>query len=84
MTGPAGALISDVNAPAFLILKEGLDMKAASRLLKHTRAISTDSCQWKLLRKYQKKLKGGWISRPEFVQYILSGDVDLIDVRIVF
>jgi hypothetical protein len=34
-------------------------MKTASRRLKHTRANPTNSCQWKLLRKYQKKLKGG-------------------------
>jgi protein-tyrosine phosphatase len=41
------------------LLKEGFDMKTASRRLKHTRANPTNSCQWKLLRKYQKKLKGG-------------------------
>jgi protein-tyrosine phosphatase len=41
------------------LLKEGFDMKAASRMLKHTRANPTNFCQWKLLRSYQKKLKGG-------------------------
>jgi protein-tyrosine phosphatase len=41
------------------LLKVGFDMKTASRRLKHTRANPTNSCQWKLLRKYQKKLKGG-------------------------
>lgn len=40
------------------LLKEGFDMKTASRLLKHTLANPTNSCQWKLLRNYQKKLKG--------------------------
>ena len=41
------------------LLKEGFDMKSASTMLKHTRANPTNSCQWKLLRGYQKKLKGG-------------------------
>lgn len=41
------------------LLKEGFDMKTASKLLKHTRANPTNSCQWKLLHNYQKKLKGG-------------------------
>ena len=41
------------------LLKKGLDMKAASKRLRHTRANPTNSCQWKLLRDYQKKLKGG-------------------------
>ncbi len=41
------------------LLKEGLDMRTASKLLKHTRATPTNSCQWKLLRNYRKKLKGG-------------------------
>jgi protein-tyrosine phosphatase len=39
------------------LLQKGLDMKAASRLLKKTRANPTNSCQWKLLRSYQKKIK---------------------------
>ena len=39
------------------LLKKGLDMKAASKLLKKTRANPTNSCQWKLLRSYQKKIK---------------------------
>jgi protein-tyrosine phosphatase len=38
-------------------LRKGLDMKAASKLLKETRANPTNSCQWELLRNYQKKLK---------------------------
>ena len=42
---------------AAYLLKRGLDMKAASKLLKKTRANPTNSCQWKLLRNYQKKLK---------------------------
>lgn len=39
------------------LLKKGLDMKAASKLLKKTRANPTNTCQWKLLHNYQKKLK---------------------------
>jgi protein-tyrosine phosphatase len=39
------------------LLKKGLDMKAASKLLKKTRANPTNSCQWKLLRSYQKRIK---------------------------
>jgi len=39
------------------LLKKGLDMDAASKLLKNTRANPTNSCQWKLLRSYRKKLK---------------------------
>jgi len=39
------------------LLKKGLDMKAVSKLLKKTRANPTNSCQWKLLRNYQNKLK---------------------------
>jgi len=39
------------------LLQKGLDMKAASKLLKKTRANPTNSCQWKLLRSYQKKIK---------------------------
>jgi protein-tyrosine phosphatase len=38
-------------------LRKGLDMKAASKLLKKTRASPTNTCQWELLRNYQKKLK---------------------------
>ena len=38
------------------LLKKGLDMKAASKLLRKTRANPTNSFQWKLLRNYQKKL----------------------------
>jgi len=39
------------------LLQKGLDKKAASKLLKKTRANPTNSCQWKLLRSYQKKIK---------------------------
>jgi protein-tyrosine phosphatase len=39
------------------LLKKGLDMKAASKLLKKTHANPTNSCQWKLLRSYQKRIK---------------------------
>jgi len=38
------------------LLKKGLNMKAVSKLLKKTRANPTNSCQWKLLRNYQKRL----------------------------
>jgi len=38
------------------LLKKGLDIKAASQLLKKTRANPTNSCQWELLRNYRKKL----------------------------
>lgn len=39
------------------LLKKGLDMKTASKLLKKTSANPTNSCQWELLRNYKKKLK---------------------------
>ncbi|MCG6909492.1 MAG: dual specificity protein phosphatase family protein [Deltaproteobacteria bacterium] len=43
-------------ATAYL-MRKGLDMKAATKALKHTRANPTHYCQWKMLRKYKKKLK---------------------------
>ena len=39
------------------LMKTGLDMKAAAKALKHTRANPTNHCQWKMLRTYKKKLK---------------------------
>jgi len=39
------------------LLKYGLNMKAAAKILKATRANPSNYCQWKLLRKYQNKLK---------------------------
>jgi protein-tyrosine phosphatase len=38
------------------LMKSGLDMKAAAKALKHSRANPTHHCQWKLLRAYRKKL----------------------------
>jgi protein-tyrosine phosphatase len=38
------------------LMKKGLDMKAAAKALKHSRANPTHHCQWKLLRAYHKKL----------------------------
>ena len=39
------------------LMHKGLDMKAAAKALKHTRANPTHYGQWKMLRKYKKKLK---------------------------
>jgi protein-tyrosine phosphatase len=39
------------------LMKNGLDMTAATKALKHTRADPTQHCQWKFLRSYKKKLK---------------------------
>ena len=39
------------------LLKHGLNLKAAGKILKATRANPSNYCQWKLLRQYQKKLK---------------------------
>jgi protein-tyrosine phosphatase len=39
------------------LMKNGLDMKAAAKALKHTRGNPTKYCQWKMLRSYKKKLK---------------------------
>lgn len=40
------------------LLRQGLDLKSAAKLLKRVRARAnpTDYCQWKLLKKYDKKL----------------------------
>ncbi len=42
---------------AAYLMQHGLGMKAAVKALKHTRANPTHYCQWKMLRKYKKKLK---------------------------
>lgn len=34
-----------------------MNLKAASKKLKNTRANPTNYCQWQLLRKYEKKIK---------------------------
>lgn len=39
------------------LMKKGLDMKAAGKALKSTRANPTQYCQWKMLRTYKKKLR---------------------------
>ncbi len=39
------------------LMQMGLDMKAAAKTLKLTRANPTNYCQWKLLRAYKKKLE---------------------------
>ncbi len=39
------------------LMRTGLDLKAAGKLLKHTRANPSNYCQWKLLRRYNKALK---------------------------
>jgi len=39
------------------LMKGGLDMKAAAKALKKTRANPSHYCQWKMLRSYKKKLK---------------------------
>jgi protein-tyrosine phosphatase len=39
------------------LLRCGLDLKTVSKKLKKTRATPTNYCQWKLLKKYGKKLK---------------------------
>jgi protein-tyrosine phosphatase len=41
------------------LMNKGLDMKAAAKALKHSRANPTHHCQWKLLRAYRKKLDQG-------------------------
>ncbi len=41
------------------LMSTGLDLKAASKLLQDCRANPTNYCQWKMLRKYQKKMKQG-------------------------
>jgi protein-tyrosine phosphatase len=49
--GRTGTFVS-----AFL-MRSGMDLKAAEKLLKRTRANPSNYCQWKLLRQYNKKLK---------------------------
>ena len=39
------------------LMRTGMDLKAAEKILKKTRANPSNYCQWKLLRKYNKKLK---------------------------
>jgi len=39
------------------LLKHGMNLKAASKILKNTRANPTNHSQWQLLRKYGKKIK---------------------------
>ena len=39
------------------LMQKGLDMKAAEKALKHSRAKPGHYCQWKFLRTYKKKLK---------------------------
>lgn len=39
------------------LLKHGMNLKAAAKILKNTRANPTNHCQWQLLRKYGKKIK---------------------------
>ena len=39
------------------LMKTGLDMKAAAKALKSTRANPSHYCQWKMLRTYKKKLR---------------------------
>ncbi|MGD9239211.1 MAG: dual specificity protein phosphatase family protein [Desulfobacterales bacterium] len=38
------------------LLKEGMDLKAASKKLKKSRVTPTNYCQWQLLRKYGEKI----------------------------
>lgn len=49
--GRTGTFVS-----AFL-MRTGMDLKAAEKKLKGSRATPTNYCQWKLLRQYNKKLK---------------------------
>ena len=39
------------------LLKTGMDMKTAEKTLKKMRAGPSQYCQWKLLRKYNKKIR---------------------------
>ena len=41
------------------LMRSGMDLKAAEKTLKGTRANPSNYCQWKLLRRYNKKLKKG-------------------------
>jgi hypothetical protein len=38
-------------------MKSGMDLKAAGKMLKQTRANPSNYCQWKLLRRYNNVLK---------------------------
>ena len=49
--GRTGTFVS-----AFL-MRTGIDLKAAGKILKKTRANPSNYCQWKLLRQYDKALK---------------------------
>ena len=49
--GRTGTFVS-----AFL-MRTGIDLKAAEKILKNTRANPSNYCQWKLLRQYNKALK---------------------------
>lgn len=49
--GRTGTFVS-----AFL-MRTGIDLKAAGKILKKTRANPSNYCQWKLLRQYGKALK---------------------------
>jgi protein-tyrosine phosphatase len=51
--GRTGTFVS-----AFL-MRSGMDLKAAEKVLKGTRANPSNYCQWKLLRQYNRKLKKG-------------------------
>jgi len=51
--GRTGTFVS-----AFL-MRTGMDLKAAGKALKGTRANPSNYCQWKLLRRYNKKLSTG-------------------------
>ena len=39
------------------LMRSGMDLKAAGKILKRTRANPSNYCQWKLLRRYNKALK---------------------------
>jgi len=54
--GRTGTFVS-----AFL-MRTGMDLKAAEKVLKSTRAKPSNYCQWKLLRQYNKKLKKGRVA----------------------
>jgi len=49
--GRTGTFVS-----AFL-MRSGMDLKAAGKILRRTRANPSNYCQWKLLRRYDKALK---------------------------
>lgn len=39
------------------LLRKGMEMKAAGKTLKKTGAVPTRHCQWKMLKKYEKRVK---------------------------